>query len=142
MPLRPGVSLEAEQLRGEGRLPGLVGVRVQGVAENRFEATLKIRPDLLAPNGYLHAATVIALADTVCGYGCRAHLPDGATGFTTIELKANFLGTARDGTLACVATPAHLGSTTQVWDATVSRQADGKTIALFRCTQMILYPKR
>ena len=115
---------------------------MQGVAENRFEATLEIRPDLLAPNGYLHAATVIALADTACGYGCRAHLPEGATGFTTIELKANFLGTARDGTLACVATPAHLGSTTQVWDATVSRQADGKTIALFRCTQMILYPKR
>jgi uncharacterized protein (TIGR00369 family) len=83
----------------------------------------------------------VALADTACGYGCRAHLPEGAEGFTTIELKSNFLGTARDGVIECVAVPAHMGSTTQVWDATVTRRSDGRTIALFRCTQMILYPR-
>jgi uncharacterized protein (TIGR00369 family) len=140
MPLRPDVKLEIERRRGDGHLPELVGFHVDGIDENRLEASLEVRPDLLAPNGYLHAATVVALADTACGYGCRAHLPDAASGFTTIELKANFIGTVREGTLGCVATPAHLGSTTQVWDATVTRKADGKTIALFRCTQMILYP--
>ena len=88
-------------------------------------AELDLRDELLAPNGYLHAASVIALADTACGYGCLAHLPDGATSFTTIELKSNFLGTARDGTLSCIARPAHLGRNTQVWDATVARKADG-----------------
>ena len=84
---------------------------------------------------------MIALADTACGYGCIAHLPDGADNFTTVELKTNFLGTAREGTLACVAKPAHLGRTTHVWDATVTRKTDGAAIALFRCTQMILWPK-
>jgi uncharacterized protein (TIGR00369 family) len=141
MPLRPEATLEAAQRVGEGRLPGLLGFRVKSLAENRVEAALEIRPDLLAPNGYLHAATVVALADTACGYGCRAHLPEGADGFTTIELKSNFLGTARDGIIECVAVPAHMGSTTQVWDATVTRGSDGRTIALFRCTQMILYPR-
>jgi 1,4-dihydroxy-2-naphthoyl-CoA hydrolase len=92
---------------------------------------------LLAPNGYLHAGTVVALADTACGYGCMASLPDGATGFTTVELKTNFLGTAREGSLVCVATRLHGGRTTQVWDAIVR---DGeKTLALFRCTQLLLY---
>jgi uncharacterized protein (TIGR00369 family) len=100
-----------------------------------------LRPELLAPNGFLHAASIIALADTACGYGCLAHLPEGAANFTTIELKSNFLGTARDGTLACVAKPVHLGRTTQVWDAVVERRRDGGTVALFRCTQMILWPK-
>ena len=142
MPLRPGATLAEAKKIGAGRLPGLVGFNVLALEENRVEAELEIRPDLVAPNGYLHAATVIALADTACGYGCRSHLPDGAEGFTTVELKANFLGTARDGTIRTVATPAHLGGTTQVWDATVTRKSDGKTIALFRCTQMILYPKR
>jgi uncharacterized protein (TIGR00369 family) len=104
-------------------------------------AELDIRPELLAPNGYLHAATVIALADTACGFGCIAHLPKGAENFTTVELKTNFLGTAREGTLACVARPVHLGNVTQVWDATVTRHGDGRTLALFRCTQMILWPK-
>ena len=142
MPLRPTATLEHLKTIGVGRLPGLVGFNPLVLAEDRVEAELAIRPDLVAPNGYLHAAIVIALADTACGYGCRSHLPDGASGFTTIELKSNFLGTATEGVIHCVATPAHLGGTTQVWDATVTRRSDGKTIALFRCTQMILYPKR
>lgn len=142
MPLRPGATLENAQEIGVDRLPGLVGFKVTALEENRVAAELEVKPYLVAPNGYLHAATVIALADTACGYGCRAHLPDGAEGFTTIELKANFLGTAREGTIQTVATPAHMGGTTQVWDATVTRKSDGKAIALFRCTQMILYPRR
>ena len=133
--------LDEFRRRGEGRLPGLVGFRPLAVGEGRLEAELDIRPNLLAPNGYLHAATVIALADTACGYGCLAHLPDDGHNFTTIELKSNFLSTARDGTLTCVATATHLGRTTHVWDATVTRKADGATIALFRCTQMVLPPR-
>jgi uncharacterized protein (TIGR00369 family) len=141
MPLRTDVTLEKFRDRGVGRLPALIGVRFTGVAENRIDAELDIRPELLAPNGYLHAATVIALADTACGYGCLAHLPAGAENFTTIELKSNFLGTAREGTLACVATPVHLGNTTQIWDAVVSDRGRERKIALFRCTQLVLWPK-
>jgi 1,4-dihydroxy-2-naphthoyl-CoA hydrolase len=141
MSLRPGVTLEVLNKRGTGRLPGLVGFRVMAVEQGLLVAELDIRPELLAPNGYLHAATVIALADTACGFGCIAHLPEDADNFTTIELKANFIGTAREGTLTCVARPVHLGRTTQVWDATVTRHDDGGTIALFRCTQMVLAPK-
>jgi uncharacterized protein (TIGR00369 family) len=91
--------------------------------------------------GYLHAATVIALADTTCGYGTIADLPGGAQNFTTIELKSNFLGTAREGVISCIATIVHSGRTTQVWDAQVADEARDKTIALFRCTQLILYPR-
>lgn len=141
MSLRPEITLESLNRRGSGRLPGLVGFRVMAIEQGLLVAELDIRPELLAPNSYLHAATIVALADTACGYGCIAHLPTGAENFTTIELKTNFLGTAREGTLTCIAKPAHLGRTTQVWDATVSRHANGATIALFRCTQMILWPK-
>ena len=141
MPLRPGITLEQLNHRGDGRLPGLMGFRVVAVEDGLLAAELDIRPEILAPNGYLHAATVITLADTACGYGCIAHLPDGMANFTTVELKCNFLSTARDGTIACAARPVHLGGTTQVWDATVTRKADGRTIALFRCTQMLLAPR-
>jgi uncharacterized protein (TIGR00369 family) len=141
MPLRSDCTPDALNGRGEGFLPGLVGFRVVALAEGRVDAELDVKPQLRAPNGYLHAATIIALADTACGYGCLAHLPDGAANFTTIELKANFLGTAQEGTIACAAQAVHLGRTTQIWDATVTRAADRRTIALFRCTQMILYER-
>jgi uncharacterized protein (TIGR00369 family) len=96
----------------------------------------------MAPNGFLHAASVIALVDSACGYACIASLPEGASGFTTIELKANYLGTAREGqTVACTAHLLHGGRTTQVWDAEAVNRTAGKTMALFRCTQMVLYPR-
>lgn len=123
-----------------GTLPALLGVEILAIEERALRARLAIQSHHLAPNGFLHAATVVMLADTACGYGCIANLPQGAQNFTTVELKSNHLGTAREGWLHVVATPAHLGRTTQVWDATVSNE-DGKTIALFRCTQMILWPK-
>ena len=99
---------------------------------------LPLRDELLAPNGYLHAGVVVGLADSACGYGCIASLPEGAYGFTTIELKTNFLGTALEGTLWCTSELVHGGRTTQVWDARVTNEA-GKKLALFRCTQLLLY---
>jgi len=123
---------------GENRLPGLIGIEVEEIEAGRARMRLPLRDELLAPNGYLHAGTVVALADSSCGYGCIASLPDGATGFTTIELKTNFLGTAVEGTLSCESRLVHGGRTTQVWDAAVTNEA-GKKLALFRCTQLLLY---
>lgn len=133
-PLR--CTLAELQVRGNGRLPGLIGVQVTALEPGRIAGCLALRTELLAPNGYLHAASVIALADTLCGYATLAHLPEGASNFTTIELKSNFLGTARDGVIDCEGVAVHLGRNTQVWDATV--RAGDKRIAMFRCTQMVL----
>ena len=127
--------------RGTGTLPGLIGIEILEAEQGRLKSQLELREELLAPNGYLHAATIVALADTSCGYGCFVNLPDGAEGFTTVELKSNFLGTKHEGVLGCEATLAHGGRTTQVWDATVTDEESGKKLALFRCTQMILYPR-
>ena len=139
--LRSGFTVESMKDRGVGKLPGLIGVELLAVEEGLLVAEVKVRPELLAPNGYLHAATVVALADTMCGFGCISHLPEGADGFTTIELKTNHLGTALDGTIYTEARPVHLGRSTQVWDAVVRHRETDKTIALFRCTQMVLWPK-
>jgi 1,4-dihydroxy-2-naphthoyl-CoA hydrolase len=125
-----------------GHLPGVLAfdwVELRsGYAQGRFE----IAPQHLAPNGYLHAGSVVAFADTACGYGCLMSLPDGAVNFTTAELKANFIGTALKGRITCEARLVHGGRTTQVWDAEVKNEQSGKTIALFRCTQIILYQAR
>lgn len=134
------VTLAQLNARGQGHLPGWFGLEITGLEAGRLTSRLALRPEFMAPNGYLHAAAIIALADTTCGYGCVAHLPEGARSFTTVELKSNFLGTVREGALACTATLAHGGRTTQLWDAEVKSETSGKTLALFRCTQLILYP--
>jgi len=122
---------------GSGLFPGHLGIEVETVADGTVRARMQLDDRHRAPNGYLHAAAVVGLADTACGYGCIFSLPEGATGFTTIELKTNFIRSAQDGTITCEAKLVHGGRTTQLWDATVNG-ADGRPMALFRCTQLVL----
>ena len=139
--MQPTLDAESFNQRGIGYLPELLGIRINSVDKNMLHAELAVQKHHLAPNGYLHAGSVVTLADTACGYACAANLPESATNFTTIELKSNFLGTAREGIIECEAKAVHTGRNTQVWDALVKHRDTGKLIATFRCTQMILYPK-
>jgi 1,4-dihydroxy-2-naphthoyl-CoA hydrolase len=140
--LTSGRTPERFNSAGARKLPGHLGIVITEVSDSRVVGELPVVESVMAPNGYLHAGTIVTLADTVAGYGCVANLPTEATGFTTIELKSNHLGTARDGTIVGVATPVHRGKTTQVWDAVVVHKESGRTLAVFRCTQMILYAKQ
>ena len=124
---------------GADTFPGFLGIEVTKVTANFASARMKVTKALFAPNGYLHAGSIVSLADTVAGYGCVYNLPDKGISFTTIELKTNFLGAAQSGFIKAEATLQHAGKTTQVWDVTVQNEENGKTIALFRCTQLILY---
>ena len=127
--------------RGAEYLPGHLGIEVLEVEPDRVRMRMPAEKRLSAWNGFLHAGAVVTLADSSCGYATVRNLPEDATGFTTIELKCNFLGTANEGDVLCVATPVHKGRNTHVWDAVVTAENTGKTIAVFRCTQMILRSK-
>ena len=124
--------------RQRGTLPDRFGVRPLAVSEGRMTMEMTVEPWMMAPNGYLHAASQILLADTCAGYATVAHLPEGAKGFTTLELKSNFLGTAKEGILSVEAVAEHMGRTTQIWSATVTDDK-GRKLSLFRCSQIILW---
>ncbi len=122
-------------------LVGLIGMRLTGIDGQRVTSELTVRHELLAPNGFLHAGAVVTLADTTCGFGTLANIPEGGSSFATIELKSNLMGTAREGLVICEANLVHGGRTTQVWDAVVTNATTQKIMALFRCTQLIIYPR-
>lgn len=128
--------------RQKGALPGELGIEWTDVSNGHASGGFTVGRIHMAANGFMHAASVVALVDSACGYACVASLPEGASGFTTIELKANYLGTAKVGeAVACEARLLHGGRMTQVWDAEAVNATTGKTIAVFRCTQMVLYPR-
>ena len=140
--LRQDISIEILNQRGKEYLPGYLGIEMLELKENSLSSHMPVKKLHFAPNDFLHAASVVALADTTCGYATVAHLPEGALSFTTVELKSNHLGTVKEGRIACLATAQHLGRNTQVWDAVVTDETSGRKIALFRCTQIILWPKQ
>lgn len=139
--LRKDIAIEQLNAMGGEYLPGYLGLEMLELLEGSLTSRMALKKLHFAPNDFLHAASIVALADTTCGYATIAHLPEGAQSFTTIELKSNHLGTVKEGGIACRATAQHLGRNTQVWDALVTDEATGRKIALFRCTQMILWPK-
>jgi len=124
---------------GSVGFPGLLGIDFQEAGDGFVRARLELAEKHMAPNGYLHAGAVVGLADSTCGYGCILNLPEGAAGFTTIELKTNFLRSSQTGTIECEGRMVHGGRTTQLWDAAVT-DPNGRRMALFRCTQLILRP--
>jgi uncharacterized protein (TIGR00369 family) len=134
-------SLSEWNTAGREYLPGHLGIVFIKVEPDEVMAQLDLTKAVLSWNGYLHAGTVVSLADSCCGYGTLRSLPTGALGFTTIELKSNFFGSTLRGKVMCVARPLHQGRTTQVWDASVTADGSEKPIAQFRNTQMILWPR-
>lgn len=138
---RPKFTLDMLNERARDGLPGYLGIRFTELHEGEVKAELDIKSHLLAANGYLHAGSIVALADTTAGFGCMVLLPDGANNFTTTELKSNHLSAVREGVITCTAKPAQMDRHNQVWDMVVALKSTGKTIALLRSTQMILYPK-
>jgi 1,4-dihydroxy-2-naphthoyl-CoA hydrolase len=133
-----GLSADALVAFSRGYLPDFLGMENLVVEPQRVRARIPVRRDLMAPHGYLHGGSLVSIADSLCGYGTIVNLPDDATGFVTIELKSNFLGTIRHGAMKCEASPAHIGSTTQVWDAVVTDESDNRTLCIFRCSQIVL----
>lgn len=136
--------MNVEQLnaRDKDRLAGLVGLEVLEANPMRIRGAISVTPQLQTATGFLHTASIIALLDTLSGYGVNMNLPSAAIGFTTIDVSSSFFGTAKEGRVIGEAVPIHRGSTTQVWSANCWREGDSKEIAVFRCTQMILYPVR
>tara|TARA_B100000686_G_scaffold348877_1_gene440981 strand:- start:959 stop:1399 length:441 start_codon:yes stop_codon:yes gene_type:complete len=137
----PLPSIAEIKSKTKGTLFDTLDLKILAIEDRRIEFSMRVSSKHLAPNHFLHGGAIVSLADSACGIGAATHLPIGASSFTTIELKTNFLGTCTSGELRCIATPHHLGRRTQVWDANVTEQKGKNTIALFRCTQMILWPK-
>lgn len=141
--LMPDAAIQADFIndRNLTTLPGHLGIRITRLGRDGAEGGFAIAAHHMAPNGYLHAGSLVTLANSLCGMACSATLPDTARGFTTIELKSNFFATATDGHVDGIARPVHLGGTTQVWDCEVTHRETGKRMALFRCTQLVLMPR-
>lgn len=119
-------------------VPGQLGCVFDTATKELVVGHIDVSDSLIAGTGFLFAPAVIALADTCAAIGCDLNIADEDS-FTTIELKTNFLSSARVGErVTCRCTPIHLGRQTHVWDSVVTNEATERKMAAFRCTQMVL----
>ena len=120
--------------------PGKLGIRILELDDGHSLLEMELDQSHMNYLNTLHGGAIVSLADTAAGYGTFFDLPENASGFTTIELKCNFMRGSQPGDVVqCSARRIHNGRTTQVWDASVTDESSGKLIAEFRCTNLILH---
>src|SRR6478672_6901881 len=99
-PLGPDADPRDEARRAteffDPRVPGQLGCVFDHSATDLVVGHIDVTENLIAGTGFLFAPAVIALADTCAAIGCGNNIAQGNS-FTTIELKSNFLSSARVG---------------------------------------------
>jgi 1,4-dihydroxy-2-naphthoyl-CoA hydrolase len=117
--------------------PGLLGVRLTGVAADRVAAEMEVRPDLCTTGGVLHGGAYMAFADTLGAVGTVVNLGPGKR-TTTTDSSTKFIAGAKVGTRVSGTTTAlHRGRTTMVWQTEI-RNHEGRLCAVVTQTQLVL----
>jgi len=121
----------------EPLFPGLMGIRLLEVSQDRVVAQMLVRPDLCTSGGILHGGATMAFADTLGAVGTVVNLPEGKM-TTTTDSSTKFTAGAKVGTTVrgeCVAL--HRGRTTMVWQTTLTNDA-GRLCAVVTQTQLVM----
>ena len=119
-------------------MPHAVALGMELTAADAAEVagTLAWAPERCTIGGLLHGGVLMAFADSLGAICAFLNLPPGA-GTSTIESKTNLFRGVRDGVVAGVSRPLHVGRTTIVVQTEIRNEAD-KLVSLTIQTQAVL----
>jgi uncharacterized protein (TIGR00369 family) len=118
----------------------LLGIRIVSVEPSSVAFEFEPAEYMYSPLGNVHGGIVTVLLDTAMGCSFHTTLPAGV-GYTTLELKVNFLRpvTAGAGTLRAEGHVVHSGARVATTDARLTDH-EGRMYAHATSTLMVLRP--
>lgn len=118
--------------------PQVLGIEVTEASRERVCGRLQVKPEICTSGNTIHGGAIMTFADTLGATGAFLNLPEGA-GTTTLESKTNFIAPAKEGTVVLAeSTPIHVGRRSSVWQTRITREEDGRLVAIVTQTQMVL----
>ena len=123
---------------GAEYLPGLLGIEFTLVSDDEIRARMAVRKALLAWNGFLHGGSVVTLADTACGYGTVNRFARGCYWFHDPGVEKQFSRYCQGRCRRVCGETGAQGSDDASMGCDINLEGGHKTIARFRCTQLIL----
>lgn len=131
--LTPEQQAQAAQML-EGTLPDVLGIEWVEMTPARMVARMPVERRVHQPFGLLHGGASVVLAETLASMGAWMNLRDPASQTAVgLEINANHIRAVQSGTVTGVATPLHVGRSTQVWDIRISDEQD-RLVCVSRCT--------
>ena len=112
-------------------------IELTEMTQQRVVATMPVTPKVHQPFGLLHGGASLVLAETVASMAAWLNVDQATERVVGLEINANHLRGKRDGVITAVATPAHIGRRTQVWEVRITDEV-GELVCLSRCTMAVI----
>ncbi|WP_435926667.1 1,4-dihydroxy-2-naphthoyl-CoA hydrolase [Dryocola sp. BD613] len=133
---RRATTLEALNAMSAGNMVGHVGIVFTRVGDSELEATMPVDNRTRQPFGLLHGGASVVLAETlgsVAGYLCT----EGEQKIVGLEVNANHLRSAHEGSVRGVCKAVHVGRRHQVWQIDISDE-EGRLCCTSRLTTAVV----
>ncbi|KKB40605.1 ComA operon protein 2 [Bacillus thermotolerans] len=118
-----------------------LGMEFVEISKGKVVMTMPVDERTRQPHGFLHGGASVALAETAASVGTAYLIDEEKEICFGLEINANHIKAKREGTVTAVATIAHQGRTTMVWEIHI-RDEEGALICLSRCTVAVMPKKK
>jgi 1,4-dihydroxy-2-naphthoyl-CoA hydrolase len=126
---------EIKQFTDNTLIPHL-GIEITEIGDDYLKASMPVDHRTHQPMGILHGGASVALAETIGSLAAQMCVEPGHF-CVGLEINANHIRSARQGLVYGVATPIHIGRSTQVWNIRIADEQD-KTVCISRLTLSVL----
>ncbi len=117
-----------------------LGMEMVEIGEGKVIMTMPVDERTHQPFGFLHGGASVALAETAASVGTAALIDTEKEACFGLEINANHIKAKKEGVVTAIATVAHRGRTTMVWEIRIEDEQQ-QLICLSRCTVAVVAKK-
>ena len=132
-----GVSVSDLNAGRLGTLAESLGIEFVSLDENSLSAKMPVDSRTMQPFGLLHGGASLALAETLGSVGAQLVVDPVKFRCVGLDINANHVRSVSDGEVLGIASPLHLGFSTQVWEIRVVDNQK-RLVAISRLTMAVL----
>lgn len=137
MAFRKPVDLAALNAQSRNSLVGHLGIVLTEAGEDWLRGTMPVDARTHQPFGILHGGASVALAETLGSMAGNLTVDTAKEMVVGLEINANHVRAAREGTVTGTARALHVGRTTQLWEIRIENE-QGKLVCVSRLTLAVV----
>ncbi|OEF48942.1 esterase [Enterovibrio norvegicus] len=136
---KKAISLDGLNATSKNTLVEHLGIQYTHFDDNSLTGTMPVDSRTHQPLGMLHGGASVVLAETLGSLAANICVEENKY-CVGLDINANHIRAMRSGFVTGVATPTHLGATTQVWQIEISDER-GRLVCTSRLTMAVLQHK-
>ena len=137
MAFRTPVDIDTINARARNTLVENLGIVITEAGDDWLRGTMPVDARTKQPYGLLHGGASVALAETLGSMAGNLCVDNAKEMVVGLEINANHLRAAREGTVTGTARAIHVGRSTQVWEIRIENEA-GKPVCISRITLAVV----